>query len=235
MADKLNQQISVHRDSDDQADQSEPLISVVEYDSASSHDDDIALDNGSITRRQRCHCLKLIGNKLNKWDKTLSSYIFRASPGKCVDVLMAFPCLAFSYFGFPLWIVLYVIIMQSYLYALCVLVSIVVTQIMKRCIKRNRPKKDDLGHRWFYLEFEDVSPEHSFPSGDTSQSAVFAVTLGYSLNPIYFFGLLFTPIVCICYAFFINIITRLSPWKNSFFFFFFEKTFLGFRYFYMKL
>eukprot|EP01083_Nonionella_stella_P066347 174666_1 len=197
MADKLNQQISVHRDSDDQADQSEPLISVVDYDSASSHEDDLVLDNGSISHRpQRCYCLKLIGNKLNQWDKTLSSYIFRSSPGKCVDVLMAFPCLAFSYFGFPLWIVLYVIIMESYLYALCVLVSIVVTQIMKRCIKRNRPQKADLGERWFYLEFEDVSPAHSFPSGDTSQSAVFAVTLGYSLNPI-------------CYAFFINIITRL--------------------------
>jgi len=104
-------------------------------------------------------------------------------------VAIAVPCLAFSYFGFPLWIVLYVVIMQSYLYALCVLVSIVVTQIMKRCFKRPRPRLSDLGARWFYLQFEDVSAEHSFPSGDTAQAAVFSVTLGYSIDEYYWLGM----------------------------------------------
>lgn len=136
-----------------------------------------------------CYYPKLFISLLDRIDKKLSSYIFKWSPGKILDVLIAIPCLAFSYFGFPLWIIVYIIIMQSYLYALCVLVSIVVTQIMKRFIKRSRPKVSDLGERWFYLGFEDVSTEHSFPSGDTSQSAVFAVTLGYSISEYYFLGL----------------------------------------------
>ena len=145
-----------------------------------------------------CYYPKKFISLLDRADKKLSSYIFKWSPGKVLDVLIAIPCLAFSYFGFPLWIIVYIIIMQSYLYALCVLVSIVVTQIMKRCIKRSRPKLSDLGERWFYLGFEDVSAEHSFPSGDTSQSAVFAVTLGYSISEYYFLGLVcVTPFVAL--------------------------------------
>ena len=73
-------------------------------------------------------CMPCI-NRLDKLDKKLSGYIFKSSPGKVMDVIIAIGCLAFSYFGFPLWIVLYVVIYESYLYALCVLVSIVVTQV----------------------------------------------------------------------------------------------------------
>lgn len=60
---------------------------------------------------------------------------------------------------------------------------------MKRCFKRKRPKISDLGERWFYLQFEDVSANHSFPSGDTAQAAVFAVTLGYTVDYWYFLGI----------------------------------------------
>ena len=47
-----------------------------------------------------------------------------------------------------------------------------------------------LGERWFYLQFEDVSSNHSFPSGDTAQAAVFAVTLGYTVSYWYFLGII---------------------------------------------
>jgi len=137
-----------------------------------------------------CKCCMPCLNRLDALDKKMSNYIFKSSPGKVMDVIIAIGCLAFSYFGFPLWIVLYVVIYESYLYALCVLVSIVVTQIMKRCFKRKRPKLSDVGERWFYLQFEDVSANHSFPSGDTAQAAVFAVTLGYTVDYWYFFGLI---------------------------------------------
>jgi len=136
-----------------------------------------------------CRPCKPCIDRMDALDKKLSGYIFRASPGKVMDVIIAIGCLSFSYFGFPLWIVLYVVIYESYLYALCVLVSIVVTQIFKRCFKRPRPKLSELGHRWFYLQFEDVSAHHSFPSGDTAQAAVFAVTLGYTVDSWYFLGL----------------------------------------------
>eukprot|EP00484_Ammonia_sp_Unknown_P021103 CAMPEP_0197036290 /NCGR_PEP_ID=MMETSP1384-20130603/13846_1 /TAXON_ID=29189 /ORGANISM="Ammonia sp." /LENGTH=250 /DNA_ID=CAMNT_0042466457 /DNA_START=31 /DNA_END=783 /DNA_ORIENTATION=+ len=185
-----------HDDDDHIADQHSPLIET-NHDEARDRDhvdsDDIPqeVDAAQSTYKQ---CLA----RMDKLDKKLSSYIFRWSPGKVMDVLITIPCLAFSYFGFPVWIVIYIIILESFLYAICVLVSIVVTQIMKRCFKRRRPKISDLGQRWFYLAFEDVSAEHSFPSGDTSQSAVFAVTLGYSINKYYFLGLLcVTPLVAL--------------------------------------
>eukprot|EP01084_Bolivina_argentea_P110810 197799_1 len=218
MSDKLNQQIKIDMDDDTEPiDQNAPLIKISAIDDSTiideeseallddnTHDDggitdvdDGEYDNNSICAKF-CYIPRLFCLQIDRIDKKLSSYIFKFSGGKILDVFIAIGCLAFSYFGFPLWIVIYIIIMQSYLYALCVLVSIVVTQIMKRCIKRSRPKISDLGQRWFYLSFEDVSTEHSFPSGDTSQSAVFAVTLGYSLDSDYFY-LLFcvTPFVAL--------------------------------------
>ena len=201
-------------DNEEVIDDHAPLIKLNDTNDDGDNDDieqamlatDVESSTTSSCASKCCYYPKLFISFLDRIDKKLSSYIFKWSPGKILDVLIAIPCLAFSYFGFPLWIIIYIIIMQSYLYALCVLVSIVVTQIMKRCIKRSRPKLSDLGERWFYLSFEDVSTEHSFPSGDTSQSAVFAVTLGYSISEYYFLGLFcVTPFValginiCICY------------------------------------
>ena len=177
---------------DDNEEQQEPLISTEDNTSDINEEANsyCACDNAC------CRCFKSTISKMDALDKKLSSYIFRWSPGKVIDCLIAIPCLAFSYFGFPLWIVIYIIIMESYLYALCVLVSIVVTQILKRTIKRKRPKASDLGNRWFYLSFEDSNANHSFPSGDTAQSAVFSVTLGYSISKYYFLGIfIITPLV----------------------------------------
>ena len=189
-----------HEDDDiEPIDQSSPLIKVSTPDDEDHNIQQVMEEEVSDSRcAQCCYIPKLILSKMDAIDKKLSSYIFKWSPGKFFDCLISIPCLAFSYFGFPVWIIIYIIIMQSYLYALCVLVSIVVTQIMKRAIKRPRPKLSELGERWFYLGFEDVSAEHSFPSGDTSQSAVFCVTLGYSIDHYYFLGLAFiTPLVAL--------------------------------------
>merc|ERR1719295_2425129 len=179
------------QDKDQDEQQSQPLIKTPPPEQRDATMEEMHLreqqDVGCCERCCKC-CMPCL-NKLDAVDKKLSNYIFKSSPGKVMDVIIAIGCLAFSYFGFPLWIVLYVVIMQSYLYALCVLVSIVVTQIMKRCFKRPRPRMGDLGVRWFYLQFEDVSAEHSFPSGDTAQAAVFSVTLGYSIDEYYWLGM----------------------------------------------
>eukprot|EP00483_Globobulimina_turgida_P013757 UN13783 len=204
MSDKLNQEVIVNMDDDDtEVASHEPLIKVAISDDTNIEDESEALlvdttpDDGGISEIEEstpvpgtcCYLPRLILSKINQFDQKLSSYIFKWSPGKFFDLLMAIPCLAFSYFGFPLWIVVYIFIMKSYLYGYCVLISIVVTQIMKRCFKRTRPNISELGQRWFYLSFEDVSAEHSFPSGDTSQSAVFGVTLGISVDYYYYFAL----------------------------------------------
>ena len=99
------------------------------------------------------------------------------SPHPLVDMFLAFFCLLFSYFALAFYIPLDLIFSPTPKYTICAAVTVVVVSVLKHAFGRHRPDSTLMGARLWTLSFEKLAENSSFPSGDTAQSAVAAVTL----------------------------------------------------------
>jgi membrane-associated phospholipid phosphatase len=112
--------------------------------------------------------------------------------------------MAFSMFLLPVYLLLVLVLapLSFFLrYISCMGSTLLVVSVLKHAVSRKRPNKASLlGHRSFHMSWERLDDDQSFPSGDTSQSAV-AMTfifLHFSLSGAFVFPFF---LVCVLVAF----------------------------------
>ena len=115
-------------------------------------------------------------------DHYCSSKIHHLSCGS-TDYLFVFGAFVFGSQFMPITLLLSIFFVgiAGFLYlSLCCLVTVIITTFAKAFFGRHRPDCDMLADR--RVDFRSRLTNYSFPSGDTAQSAVFAVSLFYLTN-----------------------------------------------------
>lgn len=149
-------------------------------------EDEPCLENPLVVELRRLEDEASKGSLLARFqviDLRVSALIFRWSPNKFMEGILAIGCLLFSMFGLLLWVPLWLLFVphpfafkdSSFVYPITVGVCWASYALIKALTQRERPKREFLGGRGLQLDFEHVDANHSCPSGDTAQAVVFVV------------------------------------------------------------
>merc|ERR1712187_177828 len=89
---------------------------------------------------------------LDEKDKWLSSFIQRLELGSIFEIFMLIPIILYSFIGIALLVAAYTIYFQSIFYFLTSFACLIINELLKRAIKRERPCSEVIAYRLFNLE-----------------------------------------------------------------------------------
>ena len=120
-------------------------------------------------------------DKLDEIDRALSDKIAALECGKILESIIVVPTLMFSPIGIPLFIAVTILYFRSFGYLVSMLLGLVFSEGIKKIARRPRPQLQS--HKPFNITQHLMHVDsYSMPSGDSLQSAVFAVVVAYHLQ-----------------------------------------------------
>lgn len=120
-------------------------------------------------------------NKLDDIDRALSNRIADLRLGKFINAIIVIPTLMFSPIGIPIFIVVTIFYFRTFGFLVAMLLGLVFSEGIKKMAQRPRPqlqydKPLNITQHLMHVD------SYSMPSGDSLQSAVFAVIVAYHLQ-----------------------------------------------------
>lgn len=125
--------------------------------------------------------------KLNDIDIAISDRIAALELGMLLEIFIIIPTLMFSPVGIPLFIAFNILYYRSFVFLVSMLLGLVFSEGIKKIAKRERPALQSQKPLNITQHLMHVD-SFSMPSGDTLQSAVFAVICANHLDlPLWFY------------------------------------------------
>ena len=127
--------------------------------------------------------LHIVLQKLDANDQYYSSYIQQLEFGALFEIFMLIPIILYSWIGIAAMVIAYAVFFKSIFYLITSVCCLIINEMLKRTIQRDRPSMNLIAPRIFHLDgYLLLKRSKSMPSGDTAQAAIFAFTMIYTMD-----------------------------------------------------